>query len=260
MKHLLEYDKYIKSILKELPSIIKGIEIITINHKSSERDLVTEVDEGVEKFLTEKILEKFPDHTILGEETFIPNTIYDRKNLWVIDPIDGTTNFVKQKNDYCTIISYFEDGKPALSYIYEIEKDDLYYSIKGKGVFLNDKKLEKPKNKTLVESLISTDIRRMNLYKNELFGRLVKDSFGLRSVGSSGLDGSRVLSGRTGAYINYSGGPWDFAPFYLMADELDLVFTDLKGNKVSLDEHSEFIVCTKKVFEDVTKIINELSK
>ncbi len=260
MEHLLEYDEYIKSLLKDLPGIIKGIEIVTISEKSSERDLVTEVDQGVEKFLTDKIKEKFPTHTILGEETFIPDTIYDKKNLWVIDPIDGTTNFVKQKNDYCTLISYFEEGEPVLSYIYEVEKDDLYHSMKGHGVYLNNQRLENPENKSLFESLVSTDIRRMYLHKNDLFTKLVEESFGLRSIGTSGLDGSRVLSGRTGAYLNYSGGPWDFAPFYLMAKELDLVFVDLEGNEVSLDSYSGFIICTKKVFEDYKKVLKLQSR
>lgn len=257
MNTIYEKDFFIKSLIKEIPTVINGITISEILEKSNERDLVTEVDKGLEEFLTEKILEKFPDHTILGEETYDPEKEYDKEHLWVIDPIDGTTNFIKQKNDYCTLIAYFEHGEPMLSYIYEVEKDDLYYAIKGEGVFLNDKKLEKPEELPLNQVLVSADIRRMLEFKKDFYIKLVHESFGARSEGSSGLDGSRVISGRTGAYINFKGGPWDFAPFFLMSKELGLKFCLLNGDDISLDYYGRFIICTERAFEDIYKIYQE---
>lgn len=254
MERLKDLDNFIKELIKEIPGLIASIEMGPVENKSGVRDLVTEVDKGVEKFLTTRILEKFPDHEILGEETYDKNKSYDGKNLWVIDPIDGTTNFVKQKNDYCTIISYFENGKPLLSYIYEVEKDDLYWAMAGDGVYLNDQALTSPSDKALKDSLVSTDIRRMNGNRPEFFQALLKESFGMRSVGTSGLDGSRVLTGRFGAYLNYRGGPWDFAPFFLMADLLDLVFVNLQGQKPDMFSYSDYIISTKSLYADFVKI------
>lgn len=259
MERLKEIDAFVKDLIKNIPGLIAGTRIEKIENKSSERDLVTEADKAVETYLTKKILERFPGHEILGEETYNPDRKYNKGNLWVIDPIDGTTNFVKQRDDYCTIICYFENGNPLLAYIYEIGKDDLYWAVSGDGVYLNDKRLEEPDNKSLRESIVSTDIRRMFRNRNDLFNKMVNESFGMRSVGTSGLDGSRVLSGRFGAYLNYSGGPWDFAPFFLMGQLLDLVFVKLNGDEVSLDGYSDYIICTKKVYEDFRKIMDELS-
>ncbi|MFB0972765.1 MAG: inositol monophosphatase family protein, partial [Neofamilia sp.] len=141
-------DKYIQEIIRTIPDVIRGIEIVDIEQKSGERDLVTEVDKGVEEFLRKKILDEFPDHEVMGEETYDTSLEYNTKNLWVIDPIDGTANFVKQRNDFCTIVSYFEDGEPMLTYIYEVTKDDLYHGMSGEGVYLNGEKLPKIENKS----------------------------------------------------------------------------------------------------------------
>lgn len=254
MENLKDLDSFVKDLIKEIPGLIASIEMGPIQNKSGDRDLVTEVDKGVEKFLTRKILEKFPDHEILGEETYDENKTYDSKNLWVIDPIDGTTNFVKQRNDFCTIIAYFENEKPMLSYIYEVDKNDLYWAMEGDGVYLNDKPIERPNDKSLGETLISTDIRRMNGNRPEFFQALLKESFGMRSIGTSGLDGSRVLTGRFGGYLNYMGGPWDFAPFFLMADLLDLVFVNLQGQRPDLSGYSDYIISTRAVYKDFVKI------
>lgn len=251
LEYLIEYDKYIKGILKEIPFLISETKLGDILEKSGERDLVTEVDKKVEKYITDKILEKFPDHEVLGEETYDINKKYDDENLWIIDPIDGTTNFIKQSYDYCTIISYFEKGKPQLAYIYDIQKGDLYHCIRGNGVYLNKDKLKKPENKGLKESLISTDIRRMYRERNDLFDRIVEKSFGTRSVGTSGLDGARVLTGKFGGYLNYTGGIWDYAQFILMAEELDLVLMNLEGEKLGIDGYTGYILSTKKVFEEL---------
>ena len=252
MEHIKQLDKYIQEIIRTIPDVIRGIEIVDIEQKSGERDLVTEVDKGVEEFLKEKILEKFPDHEVLGEETYDVDAQYDTKNLWVIDPIDGTANFVKQRNDFCTIISYFEDGEPMLTYIYEVTKDDLYHGMKDKGIFLNGEKLPKIENKSLFESMISTDIRRMYLHMPKLFEKIIKESFATRSVGTSGLEGSRVVSGRLGGYINYYGGPWDYSPFFLFSKEMGLVFKTLEGKNLEINSgYSNFILCTEKVYKEL---------
>lgn len=257
MEHLKEYDKFIKSLLKEIPFILAEVKLasiydgLEIKEKSGNRDLVSEADIRVEEFLIKNISERFPEHEILGEESYDINKNYDDTNLWIIDPIDGTTNFLKQGSDFCTIISYFENGKPLLGYIYDVTRGDLYHSMKGNGVYLNQDKLEIPENKGLSESLISTDIRRMYREKNDLFDRIVEKSFGTRSVGTSGLDGARVLAGKFGGYLNHTGGIWDYAQFILMAEELDLVLANLEGEKLGIDGYTGYILATKKVFEEL---------
>ncbi len=252
MKRIEEYDEYIQKIIRDIPEVIKSIEIIDIVQKTGRRDLVTDVDKGIEEYLTKKILERFPNHEILGEETYKEEEKYNTKNLWVIDPIDGTTNFVKQRNDFCTIVSYFENGEPMLTYIYEVTKDDLYHGMTGEGIFLNGQKLEKPKDLSIEDVLVSTDIRRMFLHRPDLFNKIVDKSFGTRSVGTCGLEGSRVVSGRLGAYVNYRGGPWDYSPFFLFSKEMDLVFKTLDGEDLEIDSgYTNFILCTKQIYKEL---------
>lgn len=252
MGHIREYDEFIRKLIKRIPQVIKSIEIEKVDTKSGDRDLVTAVDKGLEEFLRTKILERFPDHEILGEETYDPEAEYSTKNLWVIDPIDGTTNFVKQRNDFCTIISYFENGKAMLTYIYEVMKDDLYHGIRNEGVFLNGVKLPKPKNIGLGEAILTTDIRRLYMYRNELFDIVARESFAVRSIGTSGLEGTRVATGRTGGYVNYTGGPWDYSPFFLFSRELGLVFKTLNGEDLEINSgYTNFILCTERVYKEL---------
>lgn len=250
MNNIYKYDKIIESILRKIPEIIAKYGDISIETKSNERDLVTTVDKGVEEYISSELLKHFPGSEILGEETYEEGRSYDKSKLFVIDPIDGTTNFVKQRDDFCTILSYFEDGKPQLAYVYEVNRDLLYSIIRGEGIFINGKKIEKPEDKTLKEALITMDLRRM-IDKKDIFEKSVRDSFGTRGVGSAGLDSIKVAIGKTGAYMNPKAGPWDFSPCFLMAEELGLHFSDLEGKEMTLDGYSSFIISTKSVYRDI---------
>ncbi len=251
MKDLASIDVWMQDILRTIPHFLEVTDIGEVQEKSNPRDLVTAVDKGLEDYLTQAILEKFPDHNILGEETYVKDKIYDKKDLWVIDPIDGTTNFVKQGDQFCTLVAYFHDGKPLLSYIYEIRRDKLYHAMAGKGVFLDGEPLATPKNLPLHEVISSVDVRRMFIFNEDLFGRLVRGSFATRTVGTCGLDGARVVDGRFGIYLNYLSGPWDYAPYFLMAQELDLIFLNLDHKPMSLDHMGGFILSTRQAYEDL---------
>lgn len=237
-----ELSALIEGILREIPRILEGIEHLDIHQKTSYRDLVTAADRKIEAYLRQSIKGRFPSHEILGEESYQKEKNYDEEHLWIIDPIDGTSNFVKQGEGFCTILSYFSHGEPVLGYVYDIKKDLLYSAIKGVGVFANGERLDPPVNKGLKESLASMDIRRTQNRNPELFAFLARSAFSIRVIGSSGLDGIRVVTGKVGAYLHVGGGAWDFSPFFLMADELGLCFTDFEGRRPPLTRHSSFIL------------------
>ncbi len=255
MNNLLKIHEYISACIRQIPQELKKIDDLLIREKSSYRDLVTEADKKIEQFLKSKILERFPEHEVLGEESFDQTKDYASKNLWIVDPIDGTTNFVKQSKDFCTILSYFENGKAKLSYVYDIENDILYTGIAGLGVYENDTKLKIAEDKTLRESLMAMDIRRMQEYHPDLFDYVVREAFSIRLIGSSGLDGMRVISGKLGGYIHYSASIWDYSPFFLMAKELGLSFTDFKGNDLNGKTQSSFILATPSIHRELMDFI-----
>lgn len=249
-------DKKIKSWLNDCKQIISKTRDYDIDFKSSYRDLVTDVDKKIEEYLTNKIKGEYPDHFILGEESaseFPSDEELEAKNLWIIDPIDGTSNFVKQNRDYCTMIAYFENNKPVFSYIYDYTNNEMISAFAGEGVFINEIKLEKPEDISMSEAMIALDSRV--LHNRDFYTSVANTAYCLRVVGASGLDGTRVAKGAFGGYINLSASPWDYAPFILIASELGLHISKPYGEDLDFERGSGFIISTHNVYEDLNRMM-----
>lgn len=248
-------DKKIKAWLKECERIIQRPRTLEIDTKEDDKDLVTDVDREIETYLIGKIKESYPNDWILGEEG-TKNSELDYNSLdrlWVIDPIDGTSNFVRQRRDYCTMVSYFEGGTCKFTYIYDYYHKELLSAFEGIGVFINEIKLAKPANIEISKSIVS--LSSGVLRNDEYVDKIAEMATSIRAVGSSGLDGIRVCKGEFGAYINVSGAPWDFAPFILIAKELDLHVSRPDGQALSLNDKSGFILSTKSIYNSVKDIL-----
>lgn len=219
-----------------------------IDEKLDFRDLVSEVDVAVEEKLTAYIHSLPGTHVILGEESN-HDVDLNAENLWVIDPIDGTTNFVKQADDYGILIAYFQKGEPVLSYVYEVESDLLLVAQHGKGVTLNGEKINSPHNISLHEALVSINPRKMS--NTNLLNYLANEAFDLRFLGSSVSDSLRVFTGKYGAFVSPESMPWDRAPYILIAQELGLYMTQFDGSPTSLDGDENFFIGTKAVYADL---------
>lgn len=253
MDKLIEYDKEIRLWLHEVKDKINSgeIHIENVDIKADIRDLVTSVDKSVEKLLREKISARFPNDTIIGEESYNTKTKIISENVWIIDPIDATANFVKQKEDYAILISYFENEIPKLSYIYNVFRDELIYAIENIGVFKDGNKILKPNNISISESLVSIDIRKMQ--GTTIFEKVIKEAFDIRYIGCAGLDGGKVVTGQFGAYICPMLQPWDYSPLLLMAKELDLSISDFSGEPIKFCKRSDVIISTKQFLKDFIK-------
>lgn len=235
--------------LIELGEYIEANTDYEIDEKADFRDLVSEVDIAVEKKLTEYIRSLPGEQEILGEEGTNDDVDLNAEHLWVIDPIDGTSNFIKQAADYGILVAYFHKGEPLLSYIYEVEAKRLISARKGEGVFLNGEKVEAPKNLKLNEAMISINPRKMN--RTDLMDTVANNAFDLRFIGSSASDALRVILGRYGAFISPESEPWDRAPYILIAEELGLHMSQFNGGKTTLKGDETFIFGTKAIFEEV---------
>lgn len=245
-------DKKMKSWLVELGHYIKDTTDYTIEEKDNFRDLVSEVDVAVERKLTAYIHTLPGEQIILGEESDHSDVDTLADHLWVIDPIDGTSNFVKQTDDYGILVAYFQNGLPLLSYIYEVETNTLISAKKDEGVLLNGKPLEKPKNIPLNEALISINPRKMN--GTDLLTHVAENGFDLRFLGSSVSDATRVITGKYGAFISPESMPWDRAPYLLIADELGLRMSQFSGKPSSVNGDENFFLGTEAIFQDVFNI------
>lgn len=252
-----QYDKEIKYFLKDIRNkIVKGeICINGIKTKQNYRDLVTTVDKEVEVLITNKLLSLMPNVKIIGEESYSGDINYTNNDFWVIDPIDATTNFVKQNEDFAILLAYFKKGIPCLSYIYNIQKDELYSAIAGKGVFKNNKKIYKPINLPLSESLISVELR--GIREKNWFDKLINYCFDLRYIGCAGLDATKVLEGKFGAYFCPKLHLWDYAPLLLMSKELGLNLSNFNGDPISFEFETDILISTQQVLHDFLHKVKE---
>ena len=242
-------NRRMKQWLVELGEFIQSKTDFEIDEKSGFRDLVSEVDVAVEKKLTEHIRSLPGNQEILGEEGSNDDVDVNADHLWVIDPIDGTSNFVKQTDDYGILVAYFQNGEPTLSYLYEVETNTLVSAQKNVGIFINDTPVTSPKNLQLNEAMISINPRKMN--GTELLTYVAEEGFDLRFLGSSVSDALRVIAGKYGAFISPESEPWDRAPYLLFAEELGLQMSRFNGDKTTLVGDEDFFFGTKAIFKEV---------
>lgn len=240
-----------KHWLIELGNYIQENTDYEVDEKANFRDLVSEVDVAVEEKLTAHIHTLPDEQTILGEESDHADADVDvnADHLWVIDPIDGTSNFIKQADDYGILVAYFQNGEPVLSYLYEVETNTLISAQKGQGVFINDEPLSSPANLKLNEAMISINPRKMN--GTDLLTFVAENGFDLRFLGSSVSDALRVMVGKYGAFISPESMPWDRAPYLLIAKELGLQMSRFNGDETTLVGDEDFFLGTKAIFEEV---------
>lgn len=249
-------DNYIKSLIKEAGHRIRNsfLTDITIESKSNANDLVTNIDKEIEQFFIGRIRRDFPGHRIFGEEGF-GDDIQDSKGvIWLLDPIDGTMNFVHQKRNFAISLGIYEDGVGKLGYIYDVVNDDLYHGVKDGGAYYNDEQL-----KPLMETAIAESIVAMNAtwavpnryLDHEAAIQLIRDVRGMRSYGSAALELAYLASGRVDAYISMRLSPWDIAGGMVIAQEVGALTTNFKGDSANLLEQDTFIAANPTIHQEL---------
>jgi myo-inositol-1(or 4)-monophosphatase len=244
----LNYEKIYtnaKNWTKEAGEIIRTSlkQTIQVEFKTSASDLVTEKDREIEQFFACKVNEYFPDHMILGEEGTVENQeyIFNDAQVWVIDPIDGTTNFVNQKMNFAISVAFYDKGEPVIGIVYDPMKDELFSALKGQGAFLNDEKIEPLKTANLQEALISVNslwtVPNNKVDEKKLFP-IVENSRGIRYIGSAALEIAWISVGRLDAYIDFRLSPWDIGAGIVLLKELGGEATTLEGQEIDMTNTS----------------------
>ncbi|AMB98849.1 hypothetical protein AWM75_02055 [Aerococcus urinaehominis] len=247
-------DYTVKSWFPQIRDLVMESAAYKMKTKRDFRDLATEVDIAVQQLIESKIKQLPGDQVIIGEETYqASGQDGQADNLWLIDPIDGTANFVKQAENYATMIAYFSKGQPILSYIYDIYRDDLYWARQGQGVYLNDEKMPIPENLSLQDSLVGISPRHVK--GKAYFSYLLDQAFDIRNYGCSSLDGISVIKGQYGAFINPGAGPWDYSPLILMAQEQGLHFSRLDGTQPDITQPSNFIIASQSCYDELAELL-----
>lgn len=222
--------------------------------KTSYNDLVTDVDKSNERFIVERLKQLAPDARILGEEGFGDSFNDLAGRVFIVDPIDGTLNFVKQHEDFAIMLACYEDGEPTLGYIMDVMAGRLYHGGRGRGVWVNDDRLNSPANRGLRDSLVDVNFGLIQSGKHN-FAQLAQSASSLRLFGSAGIAIVHVLNGQTGMYLSYL-KPWDLAAGRVLAEELGLVVKSIDGTKLDVLSSNLVLVATKQVATDVLALVN----
>lgn len=220
-------------------------------------DLVSYVDKTSEELIVKDLQTIFPQAGFIVEE----NTLSEKKEYnWIVDPLDGTTNFIHGITCYAVSIALELNGEIILGVVYEVSRDECFYAIKGGGAFLNENSIKVSENKTLKDSLIATgfpiyNFERINPYLKTL-EHLMRNTHGIRRIGAAAADLCYLACGRVDAFFEYNLNPWDVAAGALIVKEAGGMLSDFKaGNNWLFGK--ELIAANSKVFDPFSSVIIE---
>jgi myo-inositol-1(or 4)-monophosphatase len=221
-------------------------------HSKRANDFVTQVDRSAEAAIIDTIHQAFPDHAVLGEESgAIEGKSGKAEYRWIIDPLDGTTNFIHGFPQYCVSIALERRGVVEHGVVYDPSKNELFTASKGGGAFLDDRRIRVTKCVNLKDALVGTgfpfkELSRLDLYCRQL-KTLMQGSSGVRRAGAAALDLAYVAAGRLDAFWEMGLAPWDMAAGALMVQEAGGLVGDLAGDAGWL-EIGDIAAATPKVF------------
>ena len=226
-------------------------------------DFVTEVDQGAEAIIIETLLTAYPGHGILAEESGQEHGAKDSDYVWIIDPLDGTTNFIHGLPVYCVSIALAVKGKIEQAVVYDPTRNDLFTATKGRGAFLNDRRIRVSKRIRMTESLISTGFpfRPGDDFQTYLamMAEVMPRCAGLRRPGAAALDLAYVAAGRTEGFFEAGLQIWDMAAGSLLVTEAGGLIGNFTGDANFL-EHKECLAGTPKIYAQLVSLLGKYSK
>jgi len=220
-----------------------------------QNDFVTEVDRAAEATIIETLREVYPSHAILAEESGDSGS---SEYQWVIDPLDGTTNFIHGFPQYAVSIALLHKGVPTHAVVYDPNRNELFTASKGAGAFLNDKRIRVSKRTKLGEALIGTGFPyrmfdHVDAYLG-IFREITRRSAGVRRPGAASLDLAWLAAGRLDGFWEFGLSPWDIAAGVLLIQEAGGLVSDLAGESAYL-KTGNIVGGTPKVFTQLLQIV-----
>jgi len=226
-------------------------------------DFVTEVDKHAEAVIVEIILQAYPGHGILAEESGRELGAKDSEFVWIIDPLDGTTNFIHGFPVYAVSIALAWRGVVQQAVVYDPNRNDLFYASRGRGAFLNDRRLRVSKRLRLADSLIGTGFpfRKGDNFKRymKMFEEISQQCAGLRRPGAASLDLCYVAAGYYDGFFETGLSPWDIAAASLIITEAGGLIGNFSGEADFLYQR-EVVAGTPKVYGQLVNILTPYTR
>lgn len=227
-------------------------------------DFVTEVDLASEDAIIETLLGAYPKHGILAEESGRERGNPKSDHVWIIDPLDGTTNFIHGFPVYCISIALAVAGQVEQAVIYDPSRNDLFTATRGRGAFLNDRRMRVSKRRRLADSLISTGCPYTpgDDYRDflSLMGKVSRRVAALRRPGSAALDLAYVAAGFTEGFFETGLRPWDVAAGSLLVTEAGGLMGNFTGETGDLLQQREHLAGTPHVYSELVGLLRSHSR
>jgi len=243
------------------------IDQLQIENKDK-NDFVTEIDRSAEAAIIHILKKAYPEHAFLGEESGTHSGKADTQGHtyeWIIDPLDGTTNFLYGIPHYAVSIALKKDGKLDQAVIYDPIKDELFYASRGGGAFLNKRRMRVSKRLSLTNALLTTGIPyrpdQADLIDTyfQTMKALMIDTAGVRRPGAASLDLAYVAAGRFDGFWEFGLHEWDIAAGVLLVQEAGGLVGDLKGGSSHL-KSGDIVAASPKVFKSMIKRLHSVLK
>jgi myo-inositol-1(or 4)-monophosphatase len=255
-------DKTIE-IAKEAGEIIRNGfgQKISIEFKTDESNLVTNIDKAAEKTIVNFIKKDFPSHSIIAEES--GKSIKSSEYTWVIDPLDGTTNFAHGLPIFAVSIGVQKGDEIVLGVIYDVMRDVVYSAEKGSGTYENSKKIFVSDNSILSRSSLVTGFayNREDEYREavKLFGRFLHKSRAVRRLGSAAIDFCYVASGVFDGFWEANLSPWDVCAGMIIVKEAGGMVTDFNNYKTDIFSN-QFLATNGVIHNEMIKVFRSAAK
>jgi len=227
-----------------------------VQYKRNHNDIVTDVDKHCEKLIIGRIQEEFPAHGILAEES--GETAAEAGDfLWIIDPIDGTTNYAHGFPFFCVSIGVMCEGEMKMGVVYDPTRDELFTAEAGKGAFLNGKKIRVSSASKVMDSIIGTGFSYDPKRRSEVlpyFENVIKHAQAIRRAGSAALDLSYVACGRFDGFWEFGLNPWDISAGLLLIQEAGGKISKMSGGPSSIHD-KEIVASNGNIHQELLNIL-----
>ena len=238
------------------------VESVRVSQKQV-NDFVTEVDQAAEAIIIETLLTAYPGHGIWAEESGKEHGALDSEYVWIIDPLDGTTNFIHGLPTYCVSIALAVKGKIEQAVVYDPTRNDLFTATKGRGAYMNNRRIRVAKRTELKTCLISTGFPYrqdddLNTYLR-LMGEMIQRTAGLRRPGAAALDLAYVAACYTDGFFELGLQPWDVAAGSLLITEAGGLVGNFSGESNFLDQR-ECMAGNPRIYGQMVAVLGKYSK
>jgi myo-inositol-1(or 4)-monophosphatase len=250
---------YLKKCTKIVSKIIFDAKNIKVDNKTSQRDIVTQYDKAVQDKLFSLLRKKYPQVNFVGEENGLGEDVDPYKGeVFIIDPIDGTTNFANDLGASGVSIAYLKDGEVLAGCVAHIFRNEFYTAIKGGGAFKNCKPIS-VNNYGIKQGLtgFGTSVYYAELIEptTKIFTRALHNCNDLRRIGSASIDLCYVADGRFSAFFECRLCPYDYAAAKLILEEAGGKVTDFDGNDLRFDKKCSVVAGNMQAYDEILKIV-----